>query len=146
MANWQTFAQMEPKLAAYGKGRLLSGIAYLATIRKDGAPRLHPVTPIIGDGHLFVFMEATSPKGHDLRRDGRYVLHCSVENSSGGQGEFSIRGCAILVEDEALRALAAEAATYTPKAGYILFELGVEEAFSTVYKDGTPLHQRWKTE
>ncbi|MGH2405330.1 MAG: pyridoxamine 5'-phosphate oxidase family protein, partial [bacterium] len=52
-------------------------MAYLATLRGDGAPRVHPVTPIVGEGRLFLFMEPTSPKGHDLRRDGRYALHSS---------------------------------------------------------------------
>jgi hypothetical protein len=39
------------------------------------------VTPILGENRLFIFMEPTSPKGHDLRRDGRYTLHCSVADS-----------------------------------------------------------------
>ena len=48
-------------------------------------PRVHPVTPIVGSGKLFVFMEPTSPKGKDLMRDGRYALHCGIEgNNEGG--------------------------------------------------------------
>jgi hypothetical protein len=48
--------------------------AYLATVRSDGRPRFHPVTPIIADNALFVFMEPTSPKGRDLRERGWYAL------------------------------------------------------------------------
>ncbi len=58
----------------FGAERLNGKVAYLATVRKDGSPRVHPMTPIIGQGHLFVFMEPTSPKGHDLQRDGRYAI------------------------------------------------------------------------
>jgi general stress protein 26 len=72
-------------------------VAYLATVRKDGTPRVHPMTPIIGQGHFFVFMEPTSPKGHDLRRDGRFAIHCAVSDNSGASGEFSITGHAPVI-------------------------------------------------
>lgn len=85
MTSWQTFAQQAPELAAFGESRFRSGVAYLGTLRADGGPRVHPVTPIIGE-ELYLFMEPTSPKGRDLRRDPRYTLHCAVEDSSGGAG------------------------------------------------------------
>jgi hypothetical protein len=53
------------------------------------------VTPIIGE-QLFLFMEPTSPKGQDLQRDPRDTLPCAVEDSSGGEGEFYVRGQTIL--------------------------------------------------
>ena len=71
--SWGDLQARNPELAAFGAERFSSGVAYLATVRKDNSPRVHPVTPIIGEGRLFVFMEPTSPKGHDLRRDGRYA-------------------------------------------------------------------------
>jgi hypothetical protein len=67
----QALVDGNPELAAYGAARLLdSEVAYLATVRKDGSPRVHPATPIIGQGRLFVFREPTSPKGHDPRHRG----------------------------------------------------------------------------
>jgi hypothetical protein len=81
--SWKDFEEANPELAAFGLERFKSGVAYLATVRKDGSPRVHPVTPIVGDGYLFVFMEPTSPKGYDLRRDGRYAMHSAVSDSSG---------------------------------------------------------------
>jgi hypothetical protein len=50
-------------------------IAYLATVRRDGAPRLHPFCPILGGGRLFAAIPRSSPKGWDLRRDPRCVIH-----------------------------------------------------------------------
>ena len=50
-------------------------IAYLATIRPDGSPRLHPFCPIISHGRLFAAIPPRSPKGDDLRRDGRCAIH-----------------------------------------------------------------------
>src|SRR5213594_4047662 len=108
--SWKLLEDQQPDLAAFGAKRLNGYVAYLATVRKDGSPRVHPVTPIIGQGHLFVFMEPTSPKGHDLQRDGRYALHCSVTDSSGASGEFSFLGQAHLTNDAELRALAARLA------------------------------------
>ena len=90
MSSWLEFAKQDPELAAFGQARFQPGVAYLATVRADGGPRVHPVTPIIGE-QLYLFMEATSPKGQDLQRDGRYALHCAVEDSGGGGGEFYVR-------------------------------------------------------
>lgn len=144
MATWGEFAQSDPELAAFGAKLFESTqVAYLATVCKDGSPRVHPVTPIIGQGRLFLFMEPSSPKGHDLRRDGRYALHSAVSDPDGSSGEFAIRGQAVPVNDPAGRAIAATAASYTPADRYVLFELTIEEALSTVYRRGQPIYNRW---
>ena len=145
--SWNTLETADPELAAFGAARFASsGVAYLATVRGDGAPRVYPVTPIIVEGRLFLFMEPTSPKGHDLQRDGRYAMHCSVENSGGGGGEFFIAGRARLVEDPGLRQIATNASSYTPADRYILFELSLEQASSTIYDGGSPVRKRWRVD
>jgi hypothetical protein len=136
--------RQEPELAAYGFERLNGKVAYLATLRKDGSPRVHPVTPIIGQGHCFVFMEPSSPKGRDLRRDGRYALHGAVRDPSGQSGEFVMAGRARLIDAPELRALAARLSSYTPAERYILFEFDVESAGSTTYPAGEPVHRSWR--
>ncbi|MCL4507585.1 MAG: pyridoxamine 5'-phosphate oxidase family protein [Chloroflexi bacterium] len=142
--SWQDFALDEPELAAFGEQRFAKGPAYLATVRADGSPRVHPVTPIIGEGHLFLFMEPTSPKGHDLQRGSAYALHGSVGGNDGGEGEFALTGHAALTDDPALRALAARYG-YPPQEHYILFDLSVESAFSTTYVDGgKPVRVKWR--
>jgi hypothetical protein len=143
MASWSEFAEQAPELSDFGKARFQSGVAYLGTLRADGGPRVHPVTPIIGE-HLFLFMEPTSPKGKDLQRDARYTLHCAVENSSGDGGEFYVRGHAMLTADPRVREQAVAAASYQPQERYILFVLTVEFAFMNRYIDGNPTVQRWQ--
>ncbi len=96
-----------------------------------------------GGEQLFLFMEPTSPKGKDLLRDPRYSLHCAVEDSSGGEGEFYVRGRAQMVQDAGIRANAVKAATYDPAARYILFMLSVDFAFMNVYANGEPMPLRW---
>jgi uncharacterized pyridoxamine 5'-phosphate oxidase family protein len=141
--TWSDFAAAAPELATFGAERLHGKVAYLATIRPDGTPRVHPVTPIIGEGHLFVFMEPTSPKGKDLRRDPRYALHGAVSDTSGSGGEFSLSGRATFVGDAKLREVAKRVASYAPNERYILFELSVEAAASTVYAEDNTVRKRW---
>lgn len=142
--SWKTLESQSPEIAEFGKARLHNKVAYLATIRKDGSPRVHPFTPIIGEGHFFIFMEPTSPKGHDLRRDGRYSIHCAVTDSSGQSGEFIVAGRARFIDDPELRALAIRLAWYSPAERYILFEFDIESAATTEYKDGQAVRQHWK--
>ena len=141
---WKILEDQQPELAAFGAERLNGQVAYLATVRKDGSPRVHPMTPIIGQGHFFVFMEPTSPKGHDLQRDGRYAIHCAVSDNSGASGEFIITGQAHLIADPELRALAVSLASYAPADRYILFEFDIESAASTIYPEDRPVRQLWK--
>jgi hypothetical protein len=144
MTSWTEFARQAPELAAFGQARFQHGVAYLGTVRADGSPRVHPVTPIIAE-QLFLFMEPTSPKGADLRRDGRYALHCSVEDSSGGAGEFYVRGRATLNDDPVVREQAVRASSYVPQERYILFVLTIEFAFMNQYVDGGTNAQRWQS-
>ena len=130
MTSWREFSQQAPELAQFGAARFGSGVAYLATVRADGGPRVHPV----------------SPKGKDLQRDGRYTLHCAVEDSGGGGGEFYVRGRARLSDDPLLREQAIRAASYAPQERYILFVLEIEFAFMNVYSDGGANSRRWNAE
>ena len=119
-------------------------VMYIGTLRKDGYPRVHPFTPFVSSGHLFAFMYSTSPKGHDLKRDGRYVIHSLVKDWNGADGEFTITGRARLVEDKKTRAMAVQGCPYTPTADYICFEFLVEECLTNHYVDGKPQVARWK--
>src|SRR5690349_19533931 len=70
VASWSEFAVAEPRLALaiqelvhqYGPG-----LGYLATVRADGGPRVHPVSPVITDTGLYCFL-LDSPKRRDLER------------------------------------------------------------------------------
>ena len=148
MATWDEFEDAAAELAAFGEERLTGRVAYMATVGRHGTPRVHPVSPVFASGHLFMFMEPSSPKGRDLRRNGRYALHSSVSDSAGTGGEFLVRGRAALIEEPGLRAIAASSARSAGYSGadrYILFELFVGSALSTTYDDGRPLRRRWPT-
>src|SRR5262245_11046307 len=99
--SWGEFSAAEPDLAAFGADRLRNPPAYLATVRDDGRPRVHPVTPILAPDALYLFMEPTSPKGRDLREREWFALHTGVPDGRGTGGEFWISGRAEPIDDPA---------------------------------------------
>jgi hypothetical protein len=131
-------------MARFGAQRVSKRVMYIATVRRSGYPRVHPFSPFVSSGHLFAFMEPTSPKAHDLQRDGRYSIHSLVKDWNGSDGEFAITGRAQLVGDTETRALAAAGCPYTPAERYICFEFLVEQCLTTHYIDGKPQYSRWK--
>lgn len=144
MIKWGEFSKATPELAAFGAGRLALPPAYLATVRQGGRPRVHPVTPILTDDGLFVFMEPTSPKGRDLRERGWYSLHNGVPDTEGSGGEFMVSGKGMPVDDLAVRATVTKAASYDPSESYVLFELLISEARCNGYGDvPLPATRRW---
>src|SRR6266702_7794159 len=127
MVTWKEFAASAPALAEAGRSLLNQfgvGLAFLATVRKDGAPRLHPVCPVLANDRLFVLITPASPKRHDLRRDGRYALQ-TFPQPKAGSDEFYLAGQALLVEDSATRAAVLRDAKHMADAFEILFELRI---------------------
>ena len=93
MATWAEFSAAEPLLATAIRTLLCQygpGMGYLATIRPDGGPRVHPVMPVITDEGLYCFI-LPSPKRHDLDRDGRYALHSFPAEDTSDEAYLSGR-------------------------------------------------------
>ncbi len=145
MPTWSEFAAAAPDLAAWGESRLnRSRVAFLATIAADGTPRVNPVTPVICEGHLLLFIAPTSPKVDNLRRNGLYAMHSLIDNPSGIGGEFSIKGTATLIADAEMRERAIDAHCYTPSEDYVLFELSIDAALARDYEEGALIQNRWE--
>ena len=136
MVSWSDFAAAAPDLAEVGQRQLTQfgvGLAFLATVRVDGAPRLHPVCPVVSHGRLFVLMTPESPKRQDLVRDGRYALQ-QFPQPKPGSDEFYVSGRARVIADEATRAAVLQDARHMADASETVFELAVERV----------LHTRWE--
>jgi hypothetical protein len=142
--TWAHIDAAEPELAAFVAARLQAAPAYLATVVANGAPRAHPVTPIVSAEGLFLFMEPTSPKGTDLRERRSFALHGGVPDSSGTGGEAWVSGTGRFVDDIEVRATVAAAASYDPADRYVLFELHPYEVRCNGYDDvELPASRRW---
>ena len=147
MTTWGTFAAAEPQLATFVGGRLRAAPCYLATVQASGAPRVHPVTPIVTVDGLYVFMEPTSPKGADLRERRVFALHSGVPDNAGTGGEASVSGTGHPVDDAVVRATVVAAASYGPADRYVLFELRPTEVRCNGYGDVTlPERRRWRAD
>lgn len=151
MASWAQFAEAEPEMAALAR-QLLSNekfqIGFLATVRKDGAPRVHPVCPVLAGDHIYLAIGPQSPKLNDLRRDGRYMLHAMPGKDDA---EFNIRGLATEANDASTHAeveQAASAVGLNVKPSEVLFRLEIEQAATTHWEnvgqpDTRPIRRRW---
>ena len=103
--EWAQFANLEPDLAAEGEKRFdVSGLALVGSIRKDGTPRISPTEPLIHNGRLYLGMMWRSTKALDLLRDPRVLVHNTVSDRMGADGEFKVRGHALVIDDGAERA------------------------------------------
>jgi hypothetical protein len=94
MITWTEFERIQPALAAVGRDQFYQhgmGLGFLATVRRDGGPRVHPVCPVISKAGLHVLI-LPGPKRGDLRRDGRYSLHTEMFPPPRQDDGFAVSG------------------------------------------------------
>jgi hypothetical protein len=159
MLRWNAFAELRPDLAAQGRKLFYDhdvGLGFLATVRPDGGPRVHPICPVFSEAGLFAFI-VPGPKLNDLHRDPRYSLHCETYPPPNHDDAFMVSGLVEWVADSDLRrALArqflAERQLTEPWPGFDQQEL-IEFTFDrclltlTNSRDGLPDgHTVWREE
>src|SRR5689334_7962563 len=104
MKTWREFCDAEPDMAKAGQSLLYQvgvGLAFLATARPDGRPRLHPMCPLLDGDGLYAFI-VPSPKQRDLQRDCTYAMHSFPCDDN--EDAFMVTGTAAVVADAGLRA------------------------------------------
>lgn len=100
--NWAAFEGAAPELAARVRARFeASGLSLMATVRRDGAPRISPVEAFFGDGDLWLGMMGASLKARDLQRDPRVALHSATADKNVSEGDAKVAGRAVEVVDDA---------------------------------------------
>lgn len=137
MNTWKDLQREAPEIAEAGYGLLYQygvGLGYLATIRKDGGPRIHPVCPAIHEGGLYVFIGNQTPKKQDLLRDRRYALH--AYSPEDRDDEFYITGSAIprYSQEERAGPLATYLASGATTQDDTMFELLLERVMYARYR------------
>lgn len=141
--HWSEFEHAQPRLAALGRRQLIEpGVLLVATIRRDGAPRVSAVEPLIMDGRLLLSMLWQSAKAADLLRDPRILVHGVITSKDGSNGEFKLRGLAReAAEPEMQRryaALAASTLGWEPVPGrFHLFEVDLAGVAFVSYDKAT---------
>lgn len=104
MASWSEIEAEAPDLAARAKA-FLDAHTHLtiATLRRDGSPRISGIEIVWRDGDLYVGSMWRAVKAQDLIRDPRFALHSGSEDPDDGNwpGDAKVAGRAVeLSEDE----------------------------------------------
>lgn len=153
MSTYQQFAEAQPKMAALLQE--LNGhipVFFIATVRKDGAPRVHPFCPIFGGGRMYIAVNETSPKRWDLARDGHYAMHNTNPPPRGTRGddEWYATGSARRVTDPAEFQVVVDSAGHTVHESDWVFELGLDYVMTAWWeKLGQPdtyaVREEWRS-
>jgi hypothetical protein len=104
-ASWQQVLDDEPEFAAAVQARFtIRKHATMATLRKDGSPRISGTEVEFSGGHLGLGSMPGAMKARDLRRDPRLALHSPTqdppdETPSDWSGEAKIAGWVIELSD-----------------------------------------------
>ena len=111
MASWSEIEAAAPELAARARATFdAHRHKVLATLRRDGSPRISGIEASFTDGELWLGMMPGSRKALDLRRDSRMALHSASvdppDDPAAWPGDAKLSGRAVDVEDpELLRKL-----------------------------------------
>jgi hypothetical protein len=158
MVTWGEFAGLRSDLVQAARDLFCQfgvGLAFLATVRPDCAPRLHPICVVLTADALYGLI-IPSLKLNDLRRDGRYALHSYP--CAQNEDAFYLTGRAEVRDEPALRGLAIAAFLEQPGrqgpqldethfAGQTLVEFHVESCMltrTTGHGDENPRHTVWQ--
>src|SRR5918992_2351260 len=93
MASWSEIENEVPELVARARGFLdAHGHKTLATLRRDGSPRISGTEVVFADGELWLGSMWQSVKALDLRRDPRFALHSGSADPPDWTGDAKLAG------------------------------------------------------
>jgi hypothetical protein len=104
VASWSDFESAQPAFASRVRVLLASRKHLtMATLRRDGSPRISGTEVEFADGHLRIGSMPGAVKALDLRRDPRVAIHGPTDdppeaNAVGWKGEAKIAGTATEVD------------------------------------------------
>jgi pyridoxamine 5'-phosphate oxidase-like protein len=133
MASWQDVGDAAPELA---RSVQIAFDAHLhktiATLRRDGSPRISGVEATFSDGELWLGMMPGSIKARDLLHDPRLAIHSATADSEMKNGDAKIAGRAVEIRDpETIRRLADGSDDEAGQGEPHLFRVDVTEAVLT---------------
>ena len=146
--SWGQFAAAMPAMAAAGHRLLYQygpGLGFLATVRRDGGPRMHPVCPHVVDDDLWIFIGPHSPKRFDLERDPRYAIHTMPPEDV--DDEFYVTGVAVRFDDVATAERVRNGFISDVGDDEVLFRFSLERALLAEYgprPSFPPAYTRWR--
>jgi hypothetical protein len=93
MASWSEVEAEAPELTAQAR-RCFDAFTHktLATLRRDGSPRISGTEVEFADGELYIGSMSGARKALDLRRDPRFALHSGSADPPGWHGDAKVAG------------------------------------------------------
>ncbi len=114
----------------------------LATMRRDGSPRLSGTEVEFRGRDLTVGMMLGAAKARDLRRDPRYALHTNPGDASMEEGDAKLSGVAAEVTDPAeFEALVGDE---SPAGSFDLFLLRLNQVALTAVRNDVLIIESWR--
>lgn len=109
MPSWSEVAFEQPELARTARAYFdAHAHKLLATLRRDGSPRISGIEATFAEGELWLGMMPRSVKALDLLRDPRFALHSGSDDPPGWAGDAKVAGRAEHVTDERRRLVVGE--------------------------------------
>jgi hypothetical protein len=107
MPSWTEFEAAAPALAERVRSRLDAHVhKTLATVRRDGAPRISGTETAFAEGDLWIGSMWQARKALDLQRDPRFALHSGSDDPPGWNGDAKLAGVVEEITDpERVRAI-----------------------------------------
>jgi hypothetical protein len=102
VAAWQDVVDSEPAFAQAARELLDAGVhKTIATLRRDGSPRISGIEAFFVEGELWFGSMWRSRKALDLLRDPRFALHSASADPPAWKGDAKLSGTAHEVADSA---------------------------------------------
>ena len=101
MAGWAALEREEPDFAARVRALLDAHVhKTIATVRRDGSPRISGIECFVHDGELWVGSMPRAVKARDLKRDPRFALHSGSDDPPDWAGDAKLAGRAEEITDD----------------------------------------------
>ena len=143
MARWQEIADDAPEFATAVQAAFDAHLhKALATLRRDGSPRLSGNESRFLDGDVYLGMMLASMKARDLRRDPRLAIHSATADAEMRLGDAKLSGRAVEVPDGAEKSRYLEVQG-DPGGPFHLFRIDIDEVVLTRVAGDHLLIESW---
>ncbi|MFG2196539.1 pyridoxamine 5'-phosphate oxidase family protein [Streptomyces sp. NPDC048639] len=142
--DWAAFEAAQPELASTARRRFQQFKHHvLATLRRDGSPRVTGIEVDFRFGEMWLGMMPQSRKALDLLRDPRFAVQANPgPDTSMAGGDVRVSGRAVEVTDPAVISRYTEAAQ--PPEPFHLFRTEPTEVVRTFVEGDDLVVQTWR--
>ena len=126
MPSWSEIEAEAPDLSALARRYFDAHVhKTLATLRRDGSPRISGTEVDFSDGEFWIGSMWNAVKALDLRRDPRFAIHSGSDDPPGWPGDAKVAGRMEEITDDAAKQ--ARRTGDEPSGPYHLFRADITE-------------------